>query len=533
MAEVADVLVIGAGASGSVVTKRLAEAGIAVTCLEQGGWVSADSFPGEQREWDVLQGSRWAMNPNVRQMPADYPIDTSESAINPLMFCAVGGGTIHYAAAWPRLKPSDFRTHTLDGVGDDWPFTYEDLEPWYDRVDRDFGVSGMGGDPSYPAGGDYPLPALPIQPLGRRAATGMNRLGWHWWPHPTAIASQPYGRLAACARRGVCMTGCREGAKASTDITHWPDALRHGARLVTGARVREITTDARGRASGATYVDRDGREQHVAARMVVLAANGIGTARLLLLSGLANSSGLVGRRLMMHPSIGVVGVYDEELESWKGPAGSPLVSYEFYETDHARGFPRGAKWDAYPIAGLSSYQGFLTALPLAERFGPGLHQTMRRVFGRSFMWTAQTDDLPDEANHVALDSVLTDSDGIPAPKVVYRVAEWSRRNLEFQTARMREAHEAAGALETHLWEWMPDVGWHTLGTARCGHDPATSVVDPYGRSHDVPNLFVVDGSVFVTGSAMNPTATIAAFALRAAEQIVEHCRDEGAAPTSG
>ena len=232
---------------------------------------------------------------------------------------------------------------------------------------------------------------------------------------------------------------------------------------------------------------------------------------------------------MMHPSIGVVGVYDEDLESWKGPAGSPVVSYEFYETDEARGFPRGAKWDAWPVAGLSTYATFLGALPLAERVGPGLHATMKRVFGRSFVWTAQTDDLPDEANRVSLDPTLTDSDGIPSPKVDYRVSDVSRRNLDFQVERMKEAHLASGALETHLWEWMPDVGWHTLGTARCGHDPATSVVDPYGRAHDVPNLFVVDGSVFVTGSGMNPTSTIAAFALRTADHIVEHARDRGVA----
>jgi len=141
------------------------------------------------------------------------------------------------------------------------------------------------------------------------------------------------------------------------------------------------------------------------------------------------------------------------------------------------------------------------------------------VFGRSFIWTAQTDDLPDEANHVALDSVLTDSDGIPAPKVVYRVSEWSQRNLEFQTARMREAHEAAGALETHLWEWMPDVGWHTLGTARCGHDPATSVVDSWGRTHDHENLFVVGAPTCVSASCANATLTFCALALRSAEEI--------------
>lgn len=527
MGEPADVLVVGAGASGSVVTKRLAEAGVDVTCLEQGDWVSADEYPGENRAWDVLHQSAWALNPNTRRRPADYPIETSEAEIWPLMFNGVGGGTVHYSALWPRLLPSDFRVRTVDGVADDWPISYEELAPFYDRIQVDWAVSGLAGDPATPPTPAYPLPPLPIGLIGQRAAAGMNELGWHWWPHPNAIASRPHGRLAPCERRGVCMTGCIAGAKASTDITHWPDALRAGARLVTGARVREITVGPDGRATGATYIDREGREHHEAARNVVLACNGIGTARLLLLSrsrahpdGLANSSGLVGRRLMMHPTVAVAGVYEDDLESWRGPAGSPIISLEFYETDRDRNFPRGAKWDVYPIAGALPYFQLLHGSPLADRFGPAVHDTMARMFGRTFIWEAQTDDLPTPQNRVELDPNLTDGDGIPAPKILYRVSEDSERNMAFQLARMRQAHAAAGAVETHEWHWMPNVGWHTLGTARCGDDPATSVVDRWGRAHDVGNLFVVDGSVFVTGSAMNPTATIAAFALRTAEHIL-------------
>ncbi len=516
----ADVLVVGAGASGSVLTRRLAEAGVDVVCLEQGDWVQSHTFPGEAPEWDVLHQSRWATNPNTRRLPADYPINTDDAEIHPLMFSAVGGGTIHFAANWPRMTPSDFCVRSLDGVADDWPFTYEDLAPYYTQAELDWGVSGVGGDPAFPPGITYPMAPPPTGRLARKAASGMDRLGWHWWPHPNAIASVPYRNLVPCERRGTCMTGCITGAKASADIVHWPEALKAGARLITGARVREITTDARGRATGAIWVDRAGAEQRTTAATVVLACNGVGTARLLLLSGIANSSGLVGRRLMMHPTAAVAGVYDEDLEGWRGPAGSPLLSMQFYETDTSRGFVRGAKWDAYPIAGVLPYMQLLHGTPLAERFGPAIHERMARMHGRSFLWTAQTDDLPEEENRVELDPELTDADGIPAPRIRYRVHPQSHDNMRFQLDRMREAHEAAGATETHEWHWMPDVGWHTLGTARCGDDPATSVVDPFGCSHDVPNLWVVDGSVFVTGSSMNPTATIAAFALRAAERML-------------
>jgi len=171
------------------------------------------------------------------------------------------------------------------------------------------------------------------------------------------------------------------------------------------------------------------------------------------------------------------------------------------------------------------YMQLLHGTPLTERFGPAFGETLRRMVGRSFIWIAQTDDLPQERNRVELDPALTDSDGVPAPRVRYRIHDGSRRNMAFQIQQLRIAHEAAGAVETHEWRWMPDVGWHTLGTARCGKDPATSVVDPYGRAHDVPNLFVADGSIFVTGSSMNPTATIAAFALRAADHILATRRD--------
>jgi choline dehydrogenase-like flavoprotein len=292
--------------------------------------------------------------------------------------------------------------------------------------------------------------------------------------------------------------------------------------------VREIVLDERGRARGAVYVDPQGREQLQPASLVVVAANGVGTPRLLLLSassrfpdGLANSSGLVGRRLMLHPAASVLGVYEDDLESWLGPAGQPVGSLQFYETDPARGFPRGSKWDLIPGFGP---QLLLWRLPVEDTWGPAIHESARRLVGRSFDWFITVEDLPDEANSVTLDAELADGDGIPAPRIDYRLSDESKAALEFNITRAIEAHEASGAVETIVSRIHADCGWHLLGTARIGCDPATSVCDPFGRTHDVANLFVVDGSVFVTAGAMNPTATICAFALRAAEHIVETAR---------
>ena len=517
--EAVNVLVIGAGASGAVVAKQMAEAGFSVVCLEQGGWQNASDYPGDKQEFELLVEHAWSPDPNVRLRPEDYPCENSGSEIAPVMFNAVGGSTIHFGAQWARMRPRDFKVRSTEGVGDDWPLDYEEMLPFYERLDREMNVSGTAGDPAYPSGAGPPLPGLPIGKIGRKAAAGMNELGWHWWPAAHAIPSQATATQQPCARRGVCMFGCPEGAKGSTDLTLWPQAIAAGAKLVTGARVREITSNGDGLATGAVWIDRDGADHHQKADIVVLAANGIGTPRLLLHSGLANSSGMVGKRLMLHPYMSVLGLYDEDLDSWLGPWGTPLLSLQFADTDESRGFARGAQWDVMPIGGplmaLARYAG----LPFEKRWGPAVHDLLAKTVGRGFDWGIGIEDLPSDENTVTLDPSLADSDGIPAPKISYRIDEDARRNLAWQLERAKEAHEASGAVETIVTDWSR-WGWHLLGTCRMGDDPAASVVDRFGRSHDVPNLFVVDGSVFVTSGPQPPTATIAANAARCTAHLI-------------
>ena len=205
------------------------------------------------------------------------------------------------------MHPSDFRVRSLDGVADDWPIDYWTLEPFFAENDRMMGVSGLAGDPAYPPR-QPPMPPLPLGKTGTRYAEAMNKLGWHWWPSDTTVATTEYDGRAPCINLGHCTPGCAQGAKASTDITYWPHAIRAGVELRTRCRVREITTNEHGMASGAIYYDADGVEQFQPAEVVIIACNGVGTPRLLLNSasarfpnGLANSSGLVGRNLMLHP----------------------------------------------------------------------------------------------------------------------------------------------------------------------------------------------------------------------------------------
>ena len=522
-----DVLIIGAGPTGAVAAKRFVEAGMSVVTLEQGDWPDYGKARAGHPDFELTAGHYWSGNPNRRQAPADYPIDDSDSDISAVLYNAVGGGTVIYAAHWQRNMPSDFRVRALDGVAEDWPLTYEDLVPFYERVEADFGVSGLAGDPAFPYGKGPPLPPAPLGPMGRRVARAHNKLGWHWWPAPNAIATRAYGPLRPCTQRAACMWGCVEGAKGSVDLTHWPQLVERGARLITGARVRRLEVNSRGLVTGATYVDRQGAEHFQKAAVTVLAANGIGTPRLLLVStspkfpqGLANTSGLVGRRLMMHPFGTVVGLFDEDLGSTHGVWGQHLHSLQFYETDAARGFVRGAKWGLQPTGGPLS---MTRSYPWGEEnsiLGPGFHRQLRQRLGRSAMWGIIAEDLPEETNRVVLDPLLKDADGIPAPKLVYRMSENSRRLLQFHLQRARESLEAAGAKQTVIAPLIRETGWHLLGTAKMGIDPATSVVDAWGRCHDVPNLFIYDGSIWPTSSGMNPTATIAALALRCADHLV-------------
>ncbi|SHK09381.1 Choline dehydrogenase [Pseudonocardia thermophila] len=515
-----DAVVVGSGPSGAVTARRLVDAGMSVVCLEQGGWPDYSTARAGFPDFELVARKHWDWDPNTRRAPGDYPIDDRGSDITALMFNGVGGSAVMYAAHWERFLPSDFRVRTLDGVADDWPVTYEDMAPYYDEVERQFAVSGLEGDPALPPSTPPPLPPVPLNKVGRRGAEALNRLGWHWWPGSNAIATRDYGRLHACAQSTACPFGCPVGAKASPDRTHWPDLIADGVRLITRARVRELVPTASGLVDGVVYVDEAGVERIQRAQVVILCANALGTPRILLNSGLANSSGLVGRRLMMHPFGNAIGIFDEDLESWRGPLGQHLYSLQFYETDTSRGFVRGAKWNLLPSGAPLSIM--LPGLWGAEgHWGPDFHLALRSRLGRSAIWTVICEDLPDDDNRVVLDPDTVDDSGVPGVRIEYRTSDNARAMMAFHLARLEEVLREMGAKEIILNGHIRASGWHLMGTAVMGPDPATSVVDPVGRAHDVPNLFVFDGSTFPTSSGVNPSATIAANALRCADALVK------------
>ncbi len=528
--EIADVVVVGSGAAGAALSWRLAASGARVVCLEQGDWIARDALPSSQRDVEVfLRRGRSTFSPNVRRLAEDYPVTTEGLTPSQIvMFNGVGGSTIHWEGHFPRLHPADFRVRSLDGVGDDWPLGYADLERYYDLNDRMMGVSGLAGDPANPPRAPRPHPPLGLGKRGEVVVRGFEKLGWHWWPSDNAILSRDADGRLGCDGRGRCNFGCPRRAKASVDLTYWPKALAEGARITTWARVREVTTDAAGRARGVLYHDRSGALHEQRGRVVVVCCNGIGTPRLLLNSrsklfpqGLANSSGLLGRRYMVHPSHYVEGIFPERLDGHVGIASNPCFSQEFYETDTRRGFTRGYSLVVYgPYGPLSQAWGDAKPVP----WGAAHHREMRRRFAHTIGIAIMSEDLPEEANRVTLDSKEHDLHGMPAAKVTYRYSQNTLRMLDHGVARARQVLEAAGAVET-LQVPGPNVFAHLMGTARMGNDPRHSVVNAWNRAHDVPNLYVVDGSSFVTSAAVNPTNTIGALALRAADGIWERRRD--------
>jgi choline dehydrogenase-like flavoprotein len=450
--EPVDVLIVGAGASGAALAWSLAETRMRILCLEQGDWMDPGAYPSTRNDWELHRFGDFAVGPNSRGRREDYPVNDDDSPINVSNFNAVGGSTILYAAHFPRFHPGDFKVRTLDGVADDWPLDYERLEPYYAINDRMMGVAGLAGDPAYPPK-QLPLPPVPLGKLGETLARGFNRLGWHWWPSDSAIATRDYEGRAACINLGPCIMGCAQGAKASTDVTYWPVAVRRGVELRTRCRVREITVGDDGMADGAIYYDADGVERKQQAEVVVLACNGVGTPRLLLNSrskhfpdGLANRSGLVGKNLMFHPYAMLTGVFDERLEGYKGPMGCCLMSQEFYETDLSRGFVRGCSFEI--LRGMGPVATALWGLWSGRiPWGADHHRAYRDLFDRTAGMVIICEDLPETHNCVTLDSELVDSDGIPA--LSWEPPGWARtRATRWSTSGVAATMSATSSSST-------------------------------------------------------------------------------------
>lgn len=537
--EPVDVVIVGSGAGGATAAKVLCEAGLRVVALERGPWLTPEHASGD--ELKILNRNYLWQDPKLK--PRTYRANESEKA-EVTNFSAtpqvVGGGTTHWGGMVPRMTENDFRLRTLHGDVEgaslvDWPITYDELEPYYSRVEWEFGTSGLAGANRWEGrrSRGYPTKPAPLSQIGRKFATAMDRLGHSTFPMPQGMITEPYRGRQPFSENGFWQQYADPGSgKSSTLITFIPDALATGRfELRPDCYVREVLVDKNGRATGVLYQDEDGTEYVQEAKAVVVAAGGIETPRLLLMStsaqfpdGLANSSGQVGRNATFHQYSFSVGLFDKELHDplfgWSGHYMN-LCSFDFYETDESRGHILGSLIFPSMLGHPVNW-----SFPGRPTWGKAAKDADRDFFNHSMKIGVLLHDLPVESNRVDLDPDVTDAWGLPVARITHTPHANDFAQERWQVAKNGEILEAAGASRVIPVNMERITGntSHELGTARMGDDPATSVVDRYCRTHDVPNLYVFDASFFPTATGINPALTIMANTWRCVDHMLAYDR---------
>ncbi len=501
-----DLVVVGAGAGGSVLAQRLARAGWRVVVLEAGPFWHPDE------DWVSDEaGSHELYWTQKRIIGGADPIELGKNNSGR----GVGGSMVHYAGYTPRFHPSDFSTFTDDGVGADWPIGYEDVRRHYERVEAELPVAGQDWPWGYPH--RYPFSPHPISGAAAKLWEGALRLGIEMRVGPVGIVNGTFGNRPHCIYRGYCQQGCKVNAKASPYVTHLPDALAHGVEVRANAMaVRVEIDDATGRAVGVAYHDEvGGTERLQRARFVAVAGYSIETPRLLLAStsrrfphGLGNGEDQVGRYVMVQGATQTAGRWGEELRMYKAPP--PEVSSEqFYETDPNRGFARG--FSVQTVSPLPI--GWAEHVLADGHWGRGLREYMRD-YNHWATIGVLNELLAHPDNRITL-AEEADPYGQPVARMDYTLSDNDKANMAYSSTVIKDILGAAGAQDTLTIQRFA----HLIGGARMGSSPETSVVDANQRAWAVPNLFLADGSVCPTQGSANPALTIMALAARLAERM--------------
>ncbi|MDH7942365.1 GMC family oxidoreductase [Pseudohongiella sp. SYSU M77423] len=536
-----DFVIIGSGAAGGIMARELSMAGYSVVLLEQGPHLQAGDFRHDEWAYDVNNELTWSARQGHPQTFRKSETEEARPVPQALGYAHnVGGSSVHYSGNFWRFRPIDFMEASVKGTiagtnFADWPISYDELEPYYSRVDWEIGVSGLQGPWDPPRSRDYPCPPMPVKGSDVLLERAARQLGLTAYPAPVAILSQPHNGRPACTHCGFCNGfGCEMNAKSSTMIAMIPQALASGnCELRTGCTAARIDTDDTGRVREVVYWEADGTEQAQRAKAVVLCANGAETPRLLLLSasnrfpdGLANSSGMVGKNLMFNAHCSVVGLFENPVNAFKSVPTTRVV-HDYYEIDSSLGFYGGGGIDGrHPSRGAP--MGLALRGSLFD--GPSWGSEFKRNLGQEFTHTAafngHTTSLPLSSNNVSLDPTLKDKWGRPALRCTYMDHPDDIATMKFFHDRCSELMSAAGAIkQTGYYAQNGQNGSvHLLGTCRMGDDPTNSVIDRYHRAHDVPNLYMVDGSSLVTSGRGQPTMTIMALAFRAADNIIQAAR---------
>ncbi len=541
--EAVDFVIVGSGSAGGILAKELSTNGFSVVVMEQGPFRTAKDFTHD--ELSVLMfGELGGGNNDVHQQT--FRQDENEEAVAaqgraPAQYAqTVGGASVHFTANFWRFREVDFKERSLLGSisgtnFSDWPISYEELEPYYSRVDWEIGVSGEPGPSDSFRSRPFPMPPMPVKSSGALLEKGAKALGLEVQPAPLAILSKPLNGRPGCINCGFCMNfGCEVDAKSSTLAAVIPAAMESGnCELRAECAVFRLGTNAEGLAAAVFYYDPDGNVRPQRAKAVIVSANGAETPRLLLNSaneqfpdGLANSSGFVGRNLMFNGHSMTGAYFEEQLNDYKSVQVTRII-HHFYESDPARGFYGGGGIDARPLfAATPIAYAAMGGAPDEPKWGGEYKKNLAHNFTRNMSILGNTTSLALDSNNITIDPTHTDQWGRPSIRFTYKDHDDDMAMANFLGDRALELFDAAGA--TKSWRLPVEYqrgGAHLLGTCRMGDDPQSSVVDKFHRTHDIPNLFVCDGSSFVTSGRGQPTMTIMALAFRASEHIMAAARN--------
>lgn len=547
-----DVAIIGSGAGGGMAAYMLTRAGASVVLLEAGpSWFATTDAP--MLTWNYESPRRGASTPTrpfgefdacdggweIEGEPYTRAPGTQFSWWRARM---LGGRTNHWGRISLRFGPDDFRRRSLDGLGDDWPITYNEVKPYYDRVDRLIGIFGsMENLPNEPDGIFQPPPKPRCYELMVKQAA--DRLDITCIPSRLSVLTRPLNDRAACHYCGQCNRGCRTNSNFSSPSVLLQPALETGRlKLITNAMAREITIDAQGRASGVSYIDKTtNADEHVRARVVVLAASACETARLLLNSksamfpdGLANSSGVVGRYLTDTTGADVSGFIPKLMEHVhhnEDGVGGMHVYMPWWLDNRRLDFPRGYHIEVWGRRGMPGY-GFMGGIhryPSGGGYGRQLKADYRRYYGATIGFSGRGEMIPNDGSYCEIDPAVVDRWGIPVLRFHWRWTDHEYNQVRHMQQTFRTLIEEMGGT---VFAPMPtrEQGYgiaaggtiiHELGGARMGSDRGTSVTNSFGQTHDVRNLFVADGATFVSQADKNPTWTILALSMRTSDHIAD------------
>lgn len=534
-----DAVVVGSGAGGAAAAWQLTQQGLRVLLLEAGPRFDPrrdyplDSAGWERRGFPVLPGSRGevlygdlgaleATRAHLASFDAAHPPrpgDRRGVSAGYSHVMGYGGSTLHFVGEAHRLHPESFRLRQVTGSGEDWPLSYADLEPYYQLAETQIGVAGPSDTGPRWRSAPFPLPPHPQSPAAQRLGQAAARLGWNWGPNPRAVASQPYHDRPACNYCGQCSRGCPLGDKGSADVTWLTEAEATGRLTVlTTAPVLRLHPGPGGQIAALEYFHA-GRIVLQETPLLFLAAGALQTPRLLLAQraagpgGLANSSGQVGRNFMETLSYTASGLAPGLRLSQRGlPADA--ISWQFNApSDQGPGFRLSSSVQEIGLNGPIAH-----ATRLLTGHGTAVKQEMRESFGSALSVSAIGEVISDERSFVGLSSERSDANGLPLPVIHSVLTEGSLDLLASMAQAARRLLTEAGVPRVieQLSSWDRFTATHVSGTCRMGTDPARSVTTPQGRSHDHPNLYITDASVFPSsGGGESPALTISALALRA------------------